>query len=156
MFNYAVAIINSILKERGELGHLYRIFLNLLNMTGDSNYKNLLPFFVDFLLNVMGFFGININVNKCFVSGTSVDICYISPKTGNCVSGEVGKKYERNLFKIPKSLYQYSEDGRDILETIDILHHFLHKIFLEQNIVHGFGIIETFKKILTEEIRKAY
>ena len=40
---------------------------------------------------------------KMFETG-SRDVYYISPKSGNCVSYEVGRKFEKKLFKIPECL----------------------------------------------------
>ncbi|GHU27525.1 hypothetical protein FACS1894152_4270 [Bacilli bacterium] len=154
IFNSSVAIVNSILKERGDLKNLYRIFKNMLFLT-NYNCKNPLPYYMDFLSNVVGFLGININVNKCYVSGVDTDICYISPKTGNCVSRAIGEKYRQNLFEIPKSFHEYSEDKQDITNSINMLHYFLCKIFVENDRTKEITTIETFRKILMEEIRKA-
>ena len=43
--------------------------------------------------------GYGLNLDNCAVSGTTQDICFISPKTGNAVSFKVGKKYRGNCLK---------------------------------------------------------
>ena len=43
-----------------------------------------------FLKNI----GYGLNLNQCAVSGSFENIYYISPKSGNSVSYNVGKKYE--------------------------------------------------------------
>jgi len=47
--------------------------------------------------------GYGLDIKKCSQTG-SKNVYYISPKSGNCVSYEVGRKYENKLFKIPDCL----------------------------------------------------
>ena len=48
--------------------------------------------------------GYGLNLDTCAVSGSSENIYFISPKSGNSVSFNIGKKYEKKLFKIPNVL----------------------------------------------------
>ena len=50
-----------------------------------------------------GHFVYGLDIKKCSQTG-SKNVYYISPKSGNCVSYEVGRKYENKLFKIPDCL----------------------------------------------------
>ncbi len=47
--------------------------------------------------------GYGLDVKKCSETGSS-NVYYISPKSGNCVSYEVGRKFEKKLFIIPNCL----------------------------------------------------
>ena len=48
--------------------------------------------------------GYGLNLDKCAVSGSSKDLYYISPNSGNCVTLTVGNKYKKKLFRIPECL----------------------------------------------------
>lgn len=55
------------------------------------------------LLNNIGY---GFDFSKCAVSGTKDNLAYISPKTGQVVSEEVGKPWDKKLLKLPKFLYE--------------------------------------------------
>ena len=43
--------------------------------------------------------GYGLNLDTCAVSGTTENIYFISPNSGNSVSFDIGKKYEKNYLK---------------------------------------------------------
>jgi DNA repair protein RecO (recombination protein O) len=155
IFNSMASVLNLTLRERGDVGILYRLYKNLLFLT-DFGCDSIVYYYIDFLLNVLKLFGINIDTSRCSVSGSTNGICYISPKTGNCVTAAVGEKYRHSLFLVPRSFQYYSEDVSDIIDAIDILHYFLLKIFVENGIVAEFGIVEMFKKTIGDNLRRKY
>ena len=77
---------------------LYRLS-NIFNQKNDSIVAEYIKWEFQFL----EYLGYGLDVKKCSETGSS-DVYYISPKSGNCVSYEVGKKYEKKLFKIPECL----------------------------------------------------
>ncbi|MDR1425663.1 MAG: hypothetical protein LBI70_01550 [Rickettsiales bacterium] len=155
ILNSAVSIVNLTLGGRGTGDNVYRLFQNLVFLT-EFRGANLLPHYLDFLLNILEFFGINLNASRCYVSGLEGDVYYISPVTGNCVSREVGEKYKQKLFVIPKSFGGYSEDLEDLSAAINIAHHFIYRILFENDMIRGVEIVEMFKKILLKEAEKYY
>ena len=42
--------------------------------------------------------GYGLNLDTCVVSGSSENIYFISPKSGNAVSFKIGKKYEKKNY----------------------------------------------------------
>jgi DNA repair protein RecO (recombination protein O) len=155
IFSSIAAIVSLALKERGSTGILYRLFKNLLFLT-DSDCEDVIYYYIDFLLNVLDFFGIRIDTGRCSVSGSTHDVCYLSPKTGNCVSAPVGEKYKHRLFLLPRSFSHYSNDSKDILSALNILHYFLFKIFTENNIAAKFSALETLRETIVVEIHRRY
>ena len=103
---------------------LYRLS-NIFNQKNDSIVAEYIKWEFQFL----EYLGYGLDVKKCSETGSS-DVYYISPKSGNCVSYEVGKKYEKKLFKIPECLknnflkFQTSE----IESCLKISSFFLQKI----------------------------
>ena len=80
-----------------------------------------------FLKNI----GYGLNLNQCAVSGSFDNIYFISPKSGNSVSYNVGKKYEKKLFKIPKCFKDTDEKNElnDSIKGLEITGYFLKKNF---------------------------
>jgi hypothetical protein len=58
IFNYLTAILSSLLKERGNIGIFYRLYRNLLSLTGSSHSDLIFCYFLDFLRSMLDFFDI--------------------------------------------------------------------------------------------------
>ena len=76
------------------------------------------------------FFGFNLDIQNCSVSGSN-NTYYISPKTGNCISKEVGEEYKDKLFVIPRCFLNIYAGTNDFKNGLSILFYFLKKIFVE-------------------------
>ena len=111
----------------------FQIFKDVEILLDSKNYEfcvTLLRYVwweVLFLKNI----GYGLNLDTCAVSGSSKNICFISPKSGNSVSYEIEKKYESKLFKIPKCFKEDNEYGdlKDCIEGLNITGYFLKKNF---------------------------
>ena len=115
----------------------YDIFNNINHLTGifQSNEKKLIKEYIFWEYNFLKNMGYELDLGICSVTGNAENIDFISPKTGNAVCYEVGKKYERKLFKIPKFL-QYPNmniSKKECLNALNITGFFIEK-FLEQNL----------------------
>ena len=79
--------------------------------------------------------GYQIDFSRCSVTGMKENIDFISPKTGNAVCYNIGKKYESKLFKVPKFLQDTNlkVSKEECLNALSITGFFMQK-FLEQNI----------------------
>ncbi len=92
--------------------------------------KEYIKWEINFLKNI----GYGFNLETCSVSGKINDNHFISPKTGNAVCFEVGKKYSKKLFKIPFCMKDNfkADIYSDYHEAMKITGYFLLKI-LEKN-----------------------
>ena len=95
--------------------------------------------------------GYGLNLDTCVVSGSSENIYFISPKSGNAVSFKIGKKYEKKLFKIPKCFKKIDNevDFKDCIEGLTITGFFLKKNFEKKfsNFIFRNELIKKIKKI---------
>ena len=75
--------------------------------------------------------GYGLNLDKCAVSGSSKDLYYISPNSGNCVTFTVGNKYKKKLFRIPECLKNKEKSSTfiDYFNALQIISFFLKKNF---------------------------
>jgi len=95
--------------------------------------------------------GYGLNLDTCAVSGTTENIYFISPNSGNSVSFDIGKKYEKKLFKIPQcfKIDENQIELDDCIEGLNITGFFLKKNFEKQypNFVFRNELMKKLKKI---------
>lgn len=117
-----------------EKGVCYKIYDNFYKILTELYHKNNMDIIllncINFLKEIVIFFGFNLDTGVCSVSNVN-ETYYISPKTGNCVSKKVGDKYSDKLFIIPKCFLDDYCGISDLKNGINILKYFLKKIFIE-------------------------
>lgn len=148
IFNSLISILdNSINENDNSIDEIYKIF-EKITLSFVNNDRDILLYYINFLFKIIAYLGININTTKCAVSGKK-NVFYISPKTGNCVTKVVGEKYKDKLFIIPKCFYEHCLEKQEIINSINILHYFIHKTFKENNILFKYRNINLFRKNIT-------
>ena len=112
---------------------IYKEIKNLTLLKYDSN-SYLVGRYVEWEINFLKHLGYGLNINKCCVTGELNNTYFISPKTGNAVNFEVGKKYSKYLFKIPMCMKENFKKNyyNDYKEALKITEYFFLKI-LENN-----------------------
>lgn len=99
------------------------------------------------LLQELGF---GLDLSRCAVTGQHKNIRYVSPKTGNAVTQEVGKTYADRLFPIPPFLQNQDPEPtfKDIQQALTLTGYFLHKHMAENIGASIFQVRERFVKAL--------
>ncbi len=121
----------SLMLERGDCGKIYNIFhKNIYELNDEKKEDDIFLNYINFLKEIVIFFGFNLDMQNCSVSGAN-STYYISPKTGNCISKEVGEKYKDKLFVIPRCFLNIYAGTNDFKNGLFILFYFLKKIFME-------------------------
>ena len=112
---------------------IYKEIKNLTLLKYDSN-SYLIGKYVEWEMNFLKHLGYELNIKKCCVTGEFNNTYFISPKTGNAVNFEIGKKYAKNLFIIPKCMKENFKKNKydDYKEALRITGYFFLKI-LENN-----------------------
>ncbi len=151
IFNSVIAILVNSINENDNIEEIYKIFEKIIfNFASDD--KNLIFYYINFLFKIVVYLGINIDISKCAVSGVD-EVYYMSPKTANCVSKEVGEKYKNKLFVIPKCFFENCFDKIEIINSINILHYFIEKIFKNNEIHYKYKNINFLKRIIINNIK---
>jgi DNA repair protein RecO (recombination protein O) len=121
-FNKIFLIIDRLIPDRDNHPDL---FIELLEIISKSNLEDqkFLFFYIKFFFFLIKDLGYGADFSKCAVSNLN-NVAFVSPKTGNAVCFEVGKKYEHKLLKIPKFLLQkevktYSDDIKNGIKLLD-------------------------------------
>ncbi len=78
--------------------------------------------------------GFGLDFSHCPINNTTIDLAFISPKTGRVISEVVGRPYKEKLLNLPKVLRQIHYDhlsvvslGIDFAECLTITSYFLYK-----------------------------
>jgi len=108
--------------------HLYQATEQLLRSLDDNfqqpfEYVAAYSYFERLLLEEMGF---GLSLDSCAVTGTSVDLAYISPKTGRAVSREAGVSYHEKLLPLP-DVWQTPPKGSDWDQALKVSEFFIKK-----------------------------
>lgn len=95
-----------------------------------SNKYFLIGKYIDWEIKFLSHLGYGLNVHKCSISNDYKEAFFLSPKTGNAVSFEVGKKYSKRLFRIPLCMKESFKKNyyNDYVEAMKITNFFLCKI----------------------------
>jgi DNA repair protein RecO (recombination protein O) len=78
--------------------------------------------------------GFGLDLDRCAVSGVTVDLAYVSPRTGRAVSRAAGRPYHDKLLLLPAFLWRDgpADDGQLVLGLTLTGHFLLHHVFAPQ------------------------
>ncbi|CAG7591259.1 MAG: DNA repair protein RecO [Candidatus Midichloria sp.] len=93
--------------------------------------------------------GFGLELNKCASSGKTVELIYISPKSGAVVSRGAGEPYHDKMLKLPQSMLTF-QNGISEQELYDCLP--ITGYFIEKNILSTTGKKMPFERELMLEI----
>lgn len=100
--------------------------------------------------------GYGLNLDSCSVTGSKKDLYYVSPKTGNVVSKEVGKDYHDKLFILPQFLiqdYNQSDITKDgIINGLKLIEYFIDQRIYKENSKAIPEIRVRFTKLIKENL----
>lgn len=150
LFNSSISILNNILAENENTTNIYKAFKNIMFSFKENN-KFILLNYIDFLQHIINYIGIHINVDICQLDNKQA--FFISPKTGNSISYELGEKYKNKLFIIPKCFKTINFDIIDTINAINILHYFIYKFCHDNDINRKYTQIKFFKNELIKYLK---
>lgn len=117
-----------LLAEREINVRLYDLLSSFVAYLGD-NYLSLAEIFIKFEFAYIRAMGVGPDLTCCAATGTTENLCYISPRSLQAVCYEIGKDWHHKLLPLPKFLLKDSElsDKADILSSYKLLTYFLER-----------------------------
>jgi len=84
--------------------------------------------------DLLGALGFGLDLSRCAVSGSTVDLAYVSPRSGRAVSRTEGLHYHGKLLGLPEFLWRDSPaDEAQLVLGMSLTGHFLaHHVFAPQ------------------------
>jgi DNA repair protein RecO (recombination protein O) len=118
------------LPEREAHPRLYDAFCIVLQrLDDDALWPALLARFELGLLDELGF---GLDLATCAATGSTADLCYVSPRTGRAVSREAGTPYRDKLFRLPRFLRGAApQSTTDVAEAFRLTGYFLERHVFE-------------------------
>ena len=128
----AAALVAAALSEREPHHDVYVSFARLIE-TLDSAVDWRADY-VKWEQDLLGALGFGLDLGRCAVSGATVDLAYVSPRSGRAVSRSAGLPYHDKLLKLPEFLWRDTPaDSAQLTLGLALTGHFLtHHVFAPQ------------------------
>ena len=126
-----LAALMRLLPERDPHQGLYQSLDNLLGHLDDAAVTA--PMVVRFELQVLSELGFGLDLDRCAATGNSVDLDFVSPKSGRAVSRTAGEPWADKMFRLPPFLRDREQVpmGGDIDDGFALTGYFLTRHALE-------------------------
>lgn len=123
----AIAALLQVLPERDPHPKLFVAAQDCLASAGGAAFPASIVRFELKLLDELGF---GLDLTKCAATGTAESLTYVSPKSGQAVSGPAGEPYRDKLLPLPGFLLEGSmsgsPDGHDVVRGLAMTGYFLN------------------------------
>jgi DNA repair protein RecO (recombination protein O) len=128
----AAALVAAALPEREPQPAVFAAFARLLQALDSATDWQ--AYYVRWEQDLLGSLGFGLDLSHCAVSGTTVDLAYVSPRTGRAVSRAAGRPYHDKLLLLPTFLWcdAPADDGQLVLGLTLTGHFLLHHVFAPQ------------------------
>lgn len=127
-FHSIISLIKISFHEREKHDRFFLNFMNFMNELGQGFcFRNYLNFELDILKEA----GYQLNLERCVVTNECEDLIFVSPKSGQAVSGKAGADYATKLLKLPKFLTQQTKlDLKQLKQSLALTTYFFEKYML--------------------------
>ncbi len=128
----ASALLATALPEREPQPDVFAAFARLLGALDSA--IDWPAHYVRWEQGLLGAMGFGLDLSRCAVSGMTIDLAYVSPRTGRAVSRAAGLPYHDKLLPLPPFLWrQEPADRQQIALGMALTGHFLaHHVFAPQ------------------------
>jgi DNA repair protein RecO (recombination protein O) len=130
------SLLDGALPEREKQVELFEAsnaLLDLIKM--DDEDQNWLEGFVRWELGLLSSAGYQLDLSRCVASGSTVDLAYVSPKSGNAVALLAAGNFASRLLSLPRFLGGVQNSTHDWVAGLELTGHFLTKrLFAAYNV----------------------
>ncbi|HEY2445766.1 MAG TPA: DNA repair protein RecO [Rhizomicrobium sp.] len=126
--NAFAAVARGVLPEREPHASIFDAAEILLDAMAVADFAHWGPVFARWESGVLEALGFGLDLARCAATGSTEELCYVSPKTGRAVSRQAGAPYRTKLFELPQFLAHRGGCAATIAETAAALRltgHFL-------------------------------
>jgi DNA repair protein RecO (recombination protein O) len=111
-FNSVIDLLKMAFCEREPHNNLFPALLNFI-----ESFKQDFSFvkYIELELEILAESGYTLQLDRCAVTDSAEDLCYVSPKSGRAVSKNAGADYADKLLKLPKFFISNTEIDNDAI-----------------------------------------
>ena len=129
-------IFEYILPEREPNQKLYDATIKLFDVLhlSDNFSYSWVKGYINWELGLLSELGFSLKLDQCAVNADSIDLAFVSPKTGRAVSYDVGFPYKNKLFVLPNFLggnYYKENLNVDLLNGLVLTKYFINLNFFK-------------------------
>ena len=131
------SMIDELFLERDSCPMLFNGVSEFLFEVNNSSHKitDIIAKYIKLELLILQVLGYGLDFSSCVVTNSTVNLSYISPKSGRAVSLDAGQKYHHKLLKLPQFILdedaQYIEEH--LVDGLKLSGYFLEKIFISNS-----------------------
>jgi len=132
--NSLFSIIDGCFLEHEEHHDLFLKLESFLKKICQAQHrKDFISAYVKLELEILNFLGYGIDISCCVVTNSTVNLAFVSPKSGRAVSLEAGTPYADKLLKLPNFLLEDHLDfaEEDLAHGLKLSGYFLQKFAFE-------------------------
>lgn len=107
----------------------------LLDAIATDDFLHWGPLFVRWELGVLEALGFGLDLSRCAATGTTEDLCFVSPKSGRAVCAAAGAPWRARLLELPDFLREFRNASATRAEIAAGLH--LTGYFLADRVLHA-------------------
>ena len=138
LLSAACSVAGHALAERSACPEVFSGLLLLLARLGQEELAPV-ALYIRWELTLLAELGFGLSLDRCGVNGSTVDLPYVSPRTGRAVSRDAALGWERRLLRRPAFLADGSRNAtlsaRDTLDGLMLTGHFLaREVFGARNL----------------------
>ncbi len=131
-FNSLISLIKIAFHERENHNNFFPIFADYIHNLS-QNFK--FTEYIKIELAILQESGYGLEMNACAVTGSKVNLHYISPKTGRAVSKEAGLAYHNKLLLLPQFLTTNIDTATatEKQQAFDLTTYLFHRYFSQND-----------------------
>lgn len=120
-----------LLPERDPHPNIHAALAHVLSLLTDARHAG--AEVVRFELLLLGELGFGLDLDRCAVTGTTGDLCYVSPRSGRAVSRIAGEPWRDKLLRFPAFLGDpaHEPNAADLADGFAVTGFFLQRHVLE-------------------------
>lgn len=128
------SIIDDLFLEYDSSPELFNYLNDFLLFLSNNSHKSsaIIAKYIKLELLILQILGYGLDFSSCVVTNSTVNLSYISPKSGRAVSLDAGQEYHHKLLKLPKFILdenaQYANE--QLYDGLKLSGYFLEKIFV--------------------------
>jgi DNA repair protein RecO (recombination protein O) len=127
-----LAALTRLLPERDPHADVYEVLEEILERLDDAERAGSLV--VRYEMMLLAELGFGLDLERCAATGGTIDLAFVSPKSGRAVSRAAGEPWQDKLMRLPRFLAGEDEEkpsARDVADGFEITGFFLARHLFE-------------------------
>ena len=113
-------LLNHSLTENIIFYQLFEEVIFFANQLINQNANDSLANYIKIELKILERMGYGLDLNKCIATHSTINLVFVSPKSGGAVSYEAGKDFAHKLLSLPSFLVSNTQSKKYLVEKTEL------------------------------------